>query len=281
MCGAIHFQGPGLLQHCRNKSDEYYTASAFYLTTLFKKRMGLTQAAVHHEENDQSRITVDASEQISDHYYQSVDRKESDCLNQVNKSIVDKACDNVGDLAICDDVEKYDAFTSIRQESQCDIDVSDYDVSSDEQIFAENQAKNVQDEQELPGQCTHHIEIINSIGEATDGNDDPSTDPDHTIDAEKSIIDEPDCTLDSMSIQLEKQMKLMVILVKNLMLQSMQRIATFMSLILFMTGPKQLTRLLSRQNQWLMMILIIMIVRGAKQDDNYGASNIVLPCSGS
>ncbi len=70
-------------------------------------------------------------------------------------------------------------------------------TSSDEQIIAENQAKDVQDEQELPGQCTHHNEIINSVGEATDGNDDPSKDPDHTIDAENTIIDEFDRTLDS------------------------------------------------------------------------------------
>jgi hypothetical protein len=68
--------------------------------------MGLTQAAVHHEENDQLRNIVDANELISDRYYQSVDSKESDCLNQVNESIADKACDTVGDLAICDDVEK-------------------------------------------------------------------------------------------------------------------------------------------------------------------------------
>jgi hypothetical protein len=60
----------------------------------------------------------------------------------------------------------------------------------------------VQDEQELPGQCTHHNEIINSVGEATDGNDDPSKDPDHTIDAVNTIIDEPDCTLDSMEINI-------------------------------------------------------------------------------
>ncbi len=60
----------------------------------------------------------------------------------------------------------------------------------------------MQDEQELPHQRTHHNEIINSVGEATDGNDDPSEDPDHTIDAEKSIIDEPDCTLDSMEINI-------------------------------------------------------------------------------
>ncbi len=60
----------------------------------------------------------------------------------------------------------------------------------------------MQDEQELPGQCTYHNEIINSVGEVTDGNDDLSKDPDHTIDAEKSIIDEPDRTLDSMEINI-------------------------------------------------------------------------------
>ncbi len=35
VCEAKHFQGPGLLQHCCNKGDEYHTATAFYLTTLF------------------------------------------------------------------------------------------------------------------------------------------------------------------------------------------------------------------------------------------------------
>ncbi len=97
-CGVRLFQGSGLLQHCCGKGDEYHTATAFYLTTLFKKEMGLTQASGYHEENDQSRKTVDANEQISDHYYQSVDSQESDHLNQVNENIVDKACDTVGDL---------------------------------------------------------------------------------------------------------------------------------------------------------------------------------------
>jgi hypothetical protein len=73
---------------------------------------------------------------------------------------------------------------SRKQESQCDIGVSDCNTSSDEQIIAENQVKDVQDEQEFPGQRTHHNEIINSVGEATDGNDDPSKDPNHMIDAE-------------------------------------------------------------------------------------------------
>ncbi len=178
----------------------------------------------------------------------------------MNESIADNACDTVGDLAICDDVEKNAAFTSIEQESQGDIGVADYNTSSIEQIIAENQAKDVQDEQELPGQRTHHNEIINSVGEATDGNDDPSKDPDHMIDAENTIIDEPDHTLDSMEINIVGEAnETMVILVKNLMLQSMRRIATLMSVILFMTGPNQLTQLLSRQNQLLMMILIIMM----------------------
>ncbi len=132
VCGARHFQGPGLLQHCRSKGDKYHTANAFYLTTLFDNCIGLTQAAVHHGENDQSRKTVDANKRIFNYYYQSVDSKESDHLNQVNKCIVDKACDTVRDLAICDDVEKNDAFTSIEQEFQGDIGVSDNNTISDE-----------------------------------------------------------------------------------------------------------------------------------------------------
>jgi hypothetical protein len=62
--------------------------------------------------------------------------------------------------------------------------------------------KDVQDEQDLPGQCTHHNEINNSVGEATDGNNYPSKDPDHTIDAENTVVDEPDRTLDSMEINI-------------------------------------------------------------------------------
>ncbi len=87
LCGVRLFQGSSLLQHCGGKGDEYYTATACYLTTLFKKEMGLTQASVHHEENDQSRKTVDANKQIFDHYYQFVDSQESDHLNHVNENI--------------------------------------------------------------------------------------------------------------------------------------------------------------------------------------------------
>ncbi len=59
VCGARHFQGPCLLQHCRNRGEAYHTATTFHLTTLFKNGMGLTQAAVHHGTNDQSRKTAE------------------------------------------------------------------------------------------------------------------------------------------------------------------------------------------------------------------------------
>ena len=58
--------------------------------------MGLTQAAVHHGTNDQSRKTVDANEQFVDRYYQSIHSQESDHLNQVNESIFDtRNCDKL------------------------------------------------------------------------------------------------------------------------------------------------------------------------------------------
>jgi hypothetical protein len=58
----------------------------------------------------------------------------------------------------------------------------------------------VQAEQELPGQHTHNNEVVNSVGKATDGKDHPSKDPDHTIDAENTAIDEPDHTLISVEV---------------------------------------------------------------------------------
>jgi hypothetical protein len=42
------FQGHSLIQHCVVKGNEYHTATAFYLRTLFEKGMGSTQAAAHH-----------------------------------------------------------------------------------------------------------------------------------------------------------------------------------------------------------------------------------------
>ncbi len=58
----------------------------------------------------------------------------------------------------------------------------------------------MQAEQELPGPCTHNNEIVDSVGKASDGNDDPSKDPDHSIVAENTTVDEPDHTLDSVEV---------------------------------------------------------------------------------
>jgi hypothetical protein len=118
----------------------------------------------------------------------------------VNEKVMDKACDTVKNLAVCDVVKKNDAFTSIEQKFQGDIGVSDSNTSSDEELNAENQMKDVQYEQELPGQCTHNNEIVNSVGKAFAGNDDPSKDPDHSINAENTTVDEPDHTLDSVEV---------------------------------------------------------------------------------
>jgi hypothetical protein len=51
--------------------------------------------------------------------------------------------------------------------------------------------------QELQGQRAHENEGVNSVCKATDGNGDPRKDPDHTIDADNTPVDESDCTLDS------------------------------------------------------------------------------------
>jgi hypothetical protein len=54
--------------------------------------------------------------------------------------------------------------------------------------------------QELPGQHAHDNDGVNSVDKATDMNGDPSKDSDHTIDAENTTVDEPDCTLDSVEV---------------------------------------------------------------------------------
>jgi hypothetical protein len=53
VCGMRPFQGHSLIQHCVGKGDEYHTATAFHLRTLFKKGMGFTQAAFHHRKKEQ------------------------------------------------------------------------------------------------------------------------------------------------------------------------------------------------------------------------------------
>jgi hypothetical protein len=106
VCGMRLFQGHSLIQHCVAKGNKYHKATAFYLTTLYKKGMGLTQAAVHHGKNEQSRKTVDANKQISGCYYQPVDSQESVHVNKVNENVKNKAGDIVGHLVVYDGLGK-------------------------------------------------------------------------------------------------------------------------------------------------------------------------------
>jgi hypothetical protein len=135
----------------------------------------------------------------------------------VNENIENKACDTEGDLVVYDGLEKNDEFTSVEQEYQGDIGASDYYIDSDEQINAENQAKDVQaesifadsseikdtstlSEQKLLVQCAHDSEGVNTVDKATDMNGDPSKDSNHTIDTENITVDEPDHILDSAEV---------------------------------------------------------------------------------
>jgi hypothetical protein len=92
VCGARHFQGPGLLQHCHNRGDEHHAATAFYLTTLFTNGMGLTQAAVHHGENDNHERQLMQTNKFLIVIINLLTVK-NQTINQVNESIVNKACD--------------------------------------------------------------------------------------------------------------------------------------------------------------------------------------------
>ncbi len=177
------FSIPSLLQHCRDKGDDCHTATAFYLTTLFKNGMELTQAAVHHGTNDQSRKTA---EQISGHYYQSVDSQESDHPYQVNESIVDNACDTVGkDTSTLSGQElpgqrahDNDGVKSVDKPTDANGDPSN---NSDHTIDAENTTVDEPD-------GTLDSVIVNTMGEAND---------DVTVDAENSNIDGLDIIHDS------------------------------------------------------------------------------------
>ncbi len=116
----------------------------------------------------------------------------------MNESIVDNTCDTVGDLAICDGVEKNDVFTSFEQDAENQVK----DVQA-ESIFADS--SEIKDTstlygRELPGQRAHDNDGVNSVYKATDVTGDPSKDSDHTIDADTMTVDEPDCTLDSVEV---------------------------------------------------------------------------------
>jgi hypothetical protein len=93
VCAAQLFHGPGLLQNCHDKGDDYHTAAAFYLTKLFKNGTGLTQAVLHHGMNDQSRMTAEGN---SGHYFQDIDSQEPNHPYQVNESILDYTGDTAG-----------------------------------------------------------------------------------------------------------------------------------------------------------------------------------------
>jgi hypothetical protein len=55
-------------------------------------------------------------------------------------------------------------------------------------------------QKELPVQCAHDNEGVNTVDKATDVNGEFIKDSDHTIDSENITVDEPDCFLDSVKV---------------------------------------------------------------------------------
>jgi hypothetical protein len=110
------------MQHCEAKGNDYHTATAFYLKTLFGASRkinampisrGTRHAAVHHEKSvdNQSRKTVDANKQISGCYYHPVNSEESDHVNKVNEDVENKANDNTAVYAPMTTCSSYKALS--------------------------------------------------------------------------------------------------------------------------------------------------------------------------
>jgi hypothetical protein len=128
-----------------------------------------------------------------------------------------------------------------------------------ESIFADSSEMkdtSTPSEQELPVQRAHDSVEVNTVDKATDAIGDPSKDFDHTIDAENMNADEPDCTLDNVEVNtVDKANDAYGHPSQDSDDRIVQRIAMLRGLILFMTVPKQIMQMLSRQNQLLMIML--------------------------
>jgi hypothetical protein len=74
------FHGQGLLQHCRDKGDDYHSATLYYLTNLFNNKSRLAQTTLNHGINDQLRLTA---EENSVRYFQ--DNKATDTNGDPSK----------------------------------------------------------------------------------------------------------------------------------------------------------------------------------------------------
>jgi hypothetical protein len=104
--------------------------------------------------------------------------------SQESDVTVDAENSNIAELDIIHDSSKtIDTYVE-QTESIADSDVHHNDVL----------------QKELPVQCAHESEEVNTFDKATDVNGDPSKDSDHTIDAKNKTVDELDHILDSVEV---------------------------------------------------------------------------------
>jgi hypothetical protein len=130
--------------------------------------------------------TIDAENTTIDEPYSSLDSVGVNTVGEANDTnghpsqesdvTVDAENSNIDELDIIHDISKTIDTNVEQTDSIVDSDVDHNDVL----------------QKELPVQCTHESEDVNSFDKATDVNGDPSKDSDHTIDAENMTVDEPE-----------------------------------------------------------------------------------------
>ncbi len=141
----------------------------------------------------------------SDHIIDAENRTvdEPDCtLNSVEVNTVAEANDITGHPSQESDVT-VDAENSNIDEPDIIHDSSkiiDANAEQTESMIDDDVEHNDVSQKELPVQCAHDSEKVNTVDKATDVNGDHSKDSDHTIDAENESVDEPDHIFDSVKV---------------------------------------------------------------------------------
>ncbi len=126
-----------------------------------------------------------------------------DCsLNSVEVNTVGEANDANGHLIRKSDVAVEAENSNIDKPDIIHDSSKTIDVNAEqtESMVDDDVEHNDVSQKELPLQCAHDSEEVNTVDKATDVNGDPSKDSDHKIDAENMSVDEPDCIFDSVKV---------------------------------------------------------------------------------
>jgi hypothetical protein len=170
-CTTRRFHGQGLLQHCRDKGDDYHSATSYYLTNLFNNKSRLAQTALHHGINDQLRLTA---EENSVRYFQdnkatdtNVDpSKDSKHVADVENSIVDERDGIFNNVEVNTAVAvRYDTHGHTSEESVVMIDAENHAIDEHEVVYDKSKAIDTNDDIDVDYDYddVHESDDINTI----------------------------------------------------------------------------------------------------------------------